>query len=303
MNRLRESRGSPDDPNFCEVGGIHGDEVNGIEIARRVATEVGAHEILRGALIVIPIASILAFRAASRYSPDGRDLNRFFPGRSAGRLTARIAHHLFSRVLSPCTVIVDLHARTRRRTNLPQVRVDLEDRPSTDLAHYFGVPVVHSRPGPGTLREAAARNRKRTFVYEAGQAHRFGATEVQVGVQGLRNILVVLRMFSKESIPLERHGESYRYRARSGQRCPSSRYRPSQRPDHRHGARSNRHDRIRPGPLSLRATTQVRTLDSAGFAAQLGALVHSSLSSYRSVVCVYFTDGLSCCLVPRDDGF
>ena len=120
---------------------VHGDEINGVEIIRRVM-ELGAVRNLKGALILVPIVNVPGFLNLSRYLPDRRDLNRSFPGSSRGSLAARLAHMFLEQVLLNSTHGVDLHTGAVHRENFPQIRVDLDNREATRMAHAFGAPLV-----------------------------------------------------------------------------------------------------------------------------------------------------------------
>jgi predicted deacylase len=176
-------------PVLCVAGGIHGDELNGVEIARsllQAADPAG----LRGTLIVMPIVNLYGFRRGTRYLADRRDLNRFFPGRLRGSLASRIAHAVFDGVVRRCSALVDLHSGSFHRTNLPQVRADLNDPATLDLAMAFGPDIVVHNPGqPGTLRRAAADAGVPAITYEAGESMRFQRNEIERGVKGLEHLL------------------------------------------------------------------------------------------------------------------
>ena len=142
-------------PTLCLTAAVHGDELNGIEIVRRVLYNLNEKK-LSGAVIGVPIVNLQGFRRSSRYLPDRRDLNRFFPGNPQESSAARIAHSFFNEVIVHCDALVDLHTGSFHRTNLPQLRADLTNPSVLDLTHSFGATVVlHSEGQPGTLRQAA----------------------------------------------------------------------------------------------------------------------------------------------------
>src|SRR5690606_29108454 len=116
--------GAKPGPRVCLTAALHGDELNGIEVVRRVLYDLQPDK-LSGTVIGVPIVNLQGFRRASRYLPDRRDLNRYFPGRPAGSSAARIAHSFFHDVILHCQYLVDLHTGSFRRTNLPQLRADL----------------------------------------------------------------------------------------------------------------------------------------------------------------------------------
>ena len=173
---------------------IHGDELNGVEIIRRVLRHRALTR-LRGTLVVTPVVNVFGFIHRSRYLPDRRDLNRCFPGSERGSLGARMAE-LFSReVLAHCTHLVDLHTGAIHRSNLPQIRADVDDPPVADMARAFGVPVILSSPPlEGSLRHAASSRGIPALVYEAGEALRFEEECIRAGVRGCIHILRHLGM-------------------------------------------------------------------------------------------------------------
>jgi hypothetical protein len=176
-------------PVLCVAGGIHGDELNGVEIARNLLHSADPPA-LRGTLVVMPIVNLYGFRRGSRYLADRRDLNRFFPGRARGSLASRIAHAVFDGVVRRCSALVDLHSGSFHRTNLPQVRANLSEPATLDLAMAFGPEIVVHNPGlPGTLRRAAADAGIPAITYEAGESMRFQRHEIERGVAGLERLL------------------------------------------------------------------------------------------------------------------
>ena len=181
-------------PNIWLSAAIHGDELNGIQIIRRVIRELDAKN-LRGAVIAVPIVNPLGFITQSRYLPDRRDLNRSFPGSARGSTASRLAHLFMEEVVEQCTVGIDLHTATNHRMNLPQIRADLDDRATLRLARAFGAPFsIHARLRDGSLRQAASERRKTVLLYEAGQAHRFDDEAIETGVTGIMRVLRSLGM-------------------------------------------------------------------------------------------------------------
>lgn len=181
-------------PTMMITAAIHGDEINGVEIIRRV---LRTHQMrdLRGTLIAIPVVNVHGFLAQTRYLPDGRDLNRIFPGSASGSLGARVANRFVEVVLSRVDYGLDLHTGARHRTNLPQLRVDLNYSRAKEIAESFGVPVLlHASPMEGSLREAAFHKQIPVLTYEAGEALRFDEFSIRVGVRGVLNMLRHLGM-------------------------------------------------------------------------------------------------------------
>lgn len=186
--------GREDGPTVWIDGAIHGDEVVGIEIVRRVLQQVSAREI-RGTLIAVPIVNVLGTMTGDRYLPDRRDLNRSFPGSARGSLAARIAHLMMTEIVAKSDVGIDLHTASDRRSNLPQIRCDLEDERTRELGEAFGAPVLyHARLRDGSLRSAAVDRGARVLLYEAGEAWRFDEWAITAGVDGVLRVLVRLGM-------------------------------------------------------------------------------------------------------------
>lgn len=173
---------------------IHGDEINGVEIIRRLLRHPSLGQ-LRGNLLAIPVVNVHGFLHQTRYLPDGRDLNRSFPGSSKGSLASRVADKFVDQLLSRCDYAIDLHTGARHRTNLPQIRVDLSNEASKELGMAFGVPVLmHSRLRDGSLREEAAQRGIPFLLYEGGESLRFDEFSIRVGVRGVMNVMRHLGM-------------------------------------------------------------------------------------------------------------
>lgn len=181
-------------PNIWLSAAIHGDELNGIQIIRQVLRDLDA-KTLRGAVIAVPIVNPLGFIAQSRYLPDRRDLNRSFPGSARGSTASRLAHLFMEQVVDHCSVGIDLHTATNHRINLPQIRANLDDPTTIDLATAFGAPfTIHARLRDGSLRQAAVERGKTMLLYEAGQAHRFDEDAIETGVNGVMRTLRAMGM-------------------------------------------------------------------------------------------------------------
>lgn len=170
---------------------VHGDELNGVEIIRRVLRFVEPVA-LRGTLLCVPIVNAYGFIGRSRYLPDRRDLNRSFPGSATGSLAARLAHILLTEVIRRSHFGVDLHTAAVHRVNLPQIRADFAGRASCRaLADAFDAPVVMASPErDGSLRAAAALAGIDVLVYEGGEGLRFDEFAIKAGVDGLAKIMV-----------------------------------------------------------------------------------------------------------------
>jgi predicted deacylase len=189
--------GTGEGPTMCLTAAIHGDELNGIEMVRRVLHDLDPAK-LNGVVIGIPIVNLQGFRRGSRYLPDRRDLNRYFPGNADGSSAARIANSLFKNVIRHCDALVDLHTGSFYRTNLPQLRADLRYPEIRELTQGFGgMPVLHSEAAPGTLRRAAADAGIPTVTLEAGEPLRLQSAKVAQGVTGIFKLLNTLKMVNR----------------------------------------------------------------------------------------------------------
>lgn len=181
-------------PHVWLSAAIHGDELNGIEIVRRVLRELDAKS-LRGAIIAAPIVNPLGFMIESRYMPDRRDLNRAFPGSKRGSTASRLAHLFITEVVNQCSVGIDLHTATNHRTNVPQIRADVDDKATLRLAKSFAAPfTIHAKQRKGSLRQAATALGATVLVYEAGEAHRFNDRAIKAGVNGVLRTLRTMKM-------------------------------------------------------------------------------------------------------------
>jgi predicted deacylase len=193
------ARGARPGPTLCVVAGIHGDEINSAEIARRVFASTKP-ESLSGTLVVVPAANAFGYRTGNRYMPDRRDLNRSFPGSRDGSVASLVAHEIFTRVIRSCGVLVDLHTGSFFRTNLPQVRVDLSHARALEIARHFGVGIVLGGAGPRrSLRREAMEIGIPAVIYEAGEPHRFQPEEIERGVHGVFNVMGFLGMIPPPS--------------------------------------------------------------------------------------------------------
>lgn len=187
-------RGKKPGPALFVSAAIHGDEINGVEIIRRLL----GHRSLRrisGSLIAVPVVNVYGFMSQSRYLPDRRDLNRSFPGSPTGSLASRLAAAFMTHVVKASTHGIDLHTATTYRSNLPQVRATL-DRPETRaLAAAFGAPVViDANVRDGSLRQAVTEEGIPMLLYEAGEALRFDEVAIRAGLRGILRCMVEIGM-------------------------------------------------------------------------------------------------------------
>ena len=187
-------RGKKPGPTIFVCAAIHGDELNGVEIISRLINSRGLKS-LRGTLIAVPVVNVYGVLHQSRYLPDRRDLNRSFPGSARGSLAARMAHVFLEEVVAKCDYGIDLHTGAMHRSNLPQIRANLDDDETRQMASAFGVPVMlNATLRDGSLRQAAADLGVRILLYEAGEALRFDELCIRAGTKGVLNVLRHLKM-------------------------------------------------------------------------------------------------------------
>lgn len=198
---VRIVHGREDGPVVWINAAIHGDEVVGVEVIRHVMSGLSG-KTLRGTVIAVPIVNVLGFMNGSRYLPDRRDLNRSFPGSARGSLASRIAHLMMTEVVAKCSVGLDLHTGSDRRSNLPQIRADLDDPTTRSLAVAFGAPVMyHAKIRDGSLRHAAREAGATVLLYEAGENLRMDEYATEAGVLGVRRVLAALGMIDPVDPP------------------------------------------------------------------------------------------------------
>lgn len=192
--------GKTDGPAMFVSAGIHGDEVIGIEIVRRLLKSPKLRG-LRGTLIVVPIVNSFGFINHSRYLPDRRDLNRSFPGSEGGSLAARLANLFLTEIVSRADLGIDLHSAAIHRTNYPQIRISPGDADMRRLADVFGAPIImRSAIRDGSLRKAASNLGKKVLLYEAGEGLRFDEVSARAGLAGILRVLKSLDMISGRGV-------------------------------------------------------------------------------------------------------
>lgn len=192
--------GRKEGPTAFVSAAIHGDEIIGTEIIRRIA-RTSALKRLSGTLLLVPIVNAYGFISHSRYLPDRRDLNRSFPGTPKGSLASQLAHRFLNDVVKPCDFGIDLHSAAVNRKNLPQIRINPDDKRALELAGVFGAPLILKSPlRPGSLRASASDLGVPVLVYEAGEGLRFDEFSIRVGVKGGLQALQFAGMTSSRTI-------------------------------------------------------------------------------------------------------
>jgi len=188
-------------PSLLLTAGLHGDEIIGVEILRRLLKSRQIRS-LRGNLIVVPVVNMPAFLNRSRYLPDRRDLNRLFPGSATGSLGARLAFTYASKLIDLCTHAIDIHAGAVGRPNLPQIRVSPGDDIAVEMAKAFKPPVViETGLREGSLRSLYYHQAKPSILYEADEAHRLDNSAVRYGYHGILSVMRYLEMLPQEKKP------------------------------------------------------------------------------------------------------
>ncbi|SCZ59442.1 succinylglutamate desuccinylase/aspartoacylase family protein [Thiohalomonas denitrificans] len=214
--------GRREGPTLFVCAAIHGDELNGVEIIRRLLKHPAVKR-LRGALIAIPIVNVHGFLDRSRYLPDRRDLNRSFPGMERGSLAARIANLFMAEIVAQSQYGIDLHTGGVHRTNLPHIRAYLDDQETARIAKAFGTPVmINADLRDGSLRQAAVEKGVPMLLYEAGEALRFDEVSIRAGVRGIVNVLRELKMLPPTGHPRKSEPRPVVARASNWVRAPES---------------------------------------------------------------------------------
>ena len=187
------------------IGASHGDELTGTSACTNLLSSIFTEpdgaldpQTMAGTVRIVPVLNLPGYRAKTRYFPDGRDLNRAFPGLSKGSTTSRVASRVKKNLINDSDVIIDLHSAATGRSNMPQIRGDLSHPESYLLAKAFGIEVVlDSRPPKGSLRRVANEMDIAAVTYEGGGANRLDQNAVKVAVHGCLNVLRALKVIPK----------------------------------------------------------------------------------------------------------
>ncbi|MFK7813266.1 MAG: succinylglutamate desuccinylase/aspartoacylase family protein [Maribacter sp.] len=209
-------------PTILVQAGLHGDEINGIEIVRRMLAEK-SFRVKKGAVIAVPILNIFGFIHFSRDVPDGKDVNRSFPGTKSGSMASRIAYHYVTEIMHQIDYGIDLHTGGGQRHNFPQIRYTAEDPQSAKLAKVFNAPISFpSKLIKGSFRNAAFKMNKPTVVFEAGESMRFDDYSIMEGMQGILNILKHFGMTSDVGIKYVERNKTIQLNSRRWLRAPTA---------------------------------------------------------------------------------
>jgi len=194
-------RGEEDGPTMFISAAIHGDEINGVEVIRRLLSHKKILSTLKGTLIVVPIVNMFGFNRNVRYLPDRRDLNRVFPGSPQGSLASQIANKFITEIVNKCEYGIDLHTGSAHRYNLPQIRAFLDNQEIKSLAESFGVPVIlHSNIRDGSMRQAASDCGVKVLLFEGGEALRHNENVIKSAENGIFSTMASIGMLDKKLI-------------------------------------------------------------------------------------------------------
>jgi len=183
------------------MAGVHGDEINGVEILRRFLEEGIFENLKSGNVIVVPLLNVFGFINFSRDVPDGKDVNRSFPGNSKGSLASRVARKLTKSILPLVDFGIDLHTGGDSRYNYPQIRYTKEDAAGKELAVAFNAPLTITRPRIlHSLRKVAGEMKIPVIVFEGGESKRLDGYSIEQGTQGIKNVLMHFGLL--EAVPL-----------------------------------------------------------------------------------------------------
>lgn len=199
------SRSMKDGPVLALIAGMHGDELNGMEVVRRILDQ-GLHKVKRGTVVCMPVINVYGFLNYSREVPDGKDVNRSFPGRRNGSLASRVAYYLMHDVIPFIDCGIDFHTGGAMRSNYPQVRAVLRDDTNLELANAFCAPfTIDTSFRPNSLRKEASRKGKKIIVYEGGESLRFDPQAIEEGVAGTLRLMKHLNMIDTAPEPKEQN--------------------------------------------------------------------------------------------------
>jgi uncharacterized protein len=194
-------RGPEDGPVLLLMAGMHGDEVNGVETVRRMLRQKLLHP-QRGTIIAIPVLNIYGFLNFSREVPDGKDVNRSFPGNERGSLASRVAHTFVREILPWVDYGIDFHTGGASRDNYPQVRCLLTNKEAEKMAYAFGAPyIINANYRAKSLRKEASKHGKSIIVYESGESLRFDEDGILHGINGTLRVLEELNMQQSQVVP------------------------------------------------------------------------------------------------------
>ncbi|WP_461587472.1 succinylglutamate desuccinylase/aspartoacylase family protein [Winogradskyella sp.] len=185
-------------PTVLITAGIHGDEVNGVEIVRQIIAK-GINKPSKGTIICIPVINVFGFIHMDREFPDGRDLNRVFPGSAKGSLASQVAHKLMTEIVPHVDLILDFHTGGADRFNAAQIRISNDDIILDELAQVFGAPIIYySKNVHKSFRSTCHKLGIPMLLFEGGKSFHIDNTVTNTGVNGTKRILSHLEMLNKK---------------------------------------------------------------------------------------------------------
>lgn len=191
------SRSIYDGPIVLLIAGVHGDELSGIEIVRQVISRK-INEPNIGTIVCMPLVNIFGFVNQERDFPDGRDLNRVFPGSPNGSLASRYAHHIMTEIVPNVDYVIDFHSGGRGRYNVPQIRLEPNENELNEMAGAFHAPfILYSKNIEGSFRESCYKLGVKYLLFESGKALDLPKNEIECGIQGVMRFLSYLNMLNK----------------------------------------------------------------------------------------------------------
>ena len=198
---VRIIRANKTGPVILLTGGLHGDEINGIEIVRRLLAD-NLLQLIKGTVIAIPLMNVYGFIQNVRGVPDGKDINRSFPGSKSGSLAKLVAYTIMHEIIPKIDFGIDFHTGGNSRANFPQIRCVLEIEKNLELAKAFAPPVIiHSKLINKSFRKAAFNRNKHILVYETGESMRFDQNGIEEGINGTLRLLNYLGMVKESPKP------------------------------------------------------------------------------------------------------
>ena len=185
-------------PTVLITAGIHGDEVNGVEIVRQIIAK-GINKPKKGTIICIPVINVFGFIHMDREYPDGRDLNRVFPGSKSGSLASRVAHKLMTEIVPHADLILDFHTGGADRFNAAQIRIVKNEIVLDELAQIFGTPIIfYSKNLNKSFRNSCYKLGVPMLLFEGGKSFHIDNTITNTGVNGTKRVLHHLGMLNSK---------------------------------------------------------------------------------------------------------
>src|SRR5690606_6222065 len=182
-------RAKTDGPVVLFSAGLHGDEINGVEIVRQLIVRK-INKPKTGTIICIPVINVFGFVNKTREFPDGRDLNRVFPGSKNGSLASRFAYYLLKEIIPNVDYCVDFHAGGASRFNAPQIRIVPNNKELKELSEVFNAPfTLYSKNISGSFRSSCDKLGVKMLLFEGGKSLDINDNIAHEGVEGAKRFL------------------------------------------------------------------------------------------------------------------